>query len=186
MAIGMGAQVVILDRSVDALRRLVSEFGTAIQTVYSSKAALNEHVLTADLVIGGVLIPGAAAPKLVTADMVSRMKPGSAIVDVAIDQGGCFETSHATTHQDPTYIVDDVVHYCVANMPGAVARTSTLSLNNATLPYIVSLADLGWEEAIQRDEHLANGLNVHAGKITSEEVAVALGREFTPYNPTNA
>jgi alanine dehydrogenase len=159
MAIGMGAQVVILDRSVDALRRLVSEFGTAIQTVYSRK--------------------------LVTADMVSRMKPGSAIVDVAIDQGGCFETSHATTHQDPTYIVDDVVHYCVANMPGAVARTSTLALNNATLPYIVSLADLGWEDAIQRDEHLANGLNVHAGKITSEEVAVALGREFTPYNPAN-
>lgn len=186
MALGMGAQVVILDRSVDALRRLVSEFGTTIQTVYSSKAALEEHVLSSDLVIGGVLIPGAAAPKLVTADMVARMKPGSAIVDVAIDQGGCFETSHATTHQDPTYIVNDVVHYCVANMPGAVARTSTLALNNATLPYIVSLADLGWEDAIQRDEHLANGLNVHAGKITSEEVAVALGREFTPYNPANA
>jgi len=186
MAIGMGAHVVVLDRSVDVLRRLVTEFGTAIQTVYSSKAALEEHVVSADLVIGGVLIPGAAAPKLVTADMVSRMKAGSAVVDVAIDQGGCFETSHATTHQDPTFIVDEVVHYCVANMPGAVARTSTLALNNATLPYIVSLADLGWEDAIQRDEHLAKGLNVHAGKITSEEVAVALGREYSPYRPGNA
>ena len=182
MAIGMGANVVILDRSVDVLRRLVSEFGTSINTVYSSKASLEEHVLSADLVIGGVLIPGAAAPKLVTKEMVSRMKPGSAVVDVAIDQGGCFETSRATTHQDPTYIVDDVVHYCVANMPGAVARTSTLALNNATLPYIVALADLGWQEAIRRDPHLANGLNVHDGKITSEEVAVALGREYTPYS----
>lgn len=181
MAIGMGAQVVILDRSVDVLRRLVSEFGTAVQTVYSSRAALEEHVLSADLVIGGVLIPGAAAPKLVTADMVSRMKPGSAVVDVAIDQGGCFETSHATTHQDPTYLVDDVVHYCVANMPGAVARTSTLALNNATLPYIVALADLGWKAAVARDKHLANGLNIHEGAITSKEVAEALGREYVPY-----
>lgn len=181
MAIGMGAQVVILDRSVDVLRRLVSEFGTAVQTVYSSRAALEEHVLSADLVIGGVLIPGAAAPKLVTADMVSRMKPGSAVVDVAIDQGGCFETSHATTHQDPTYLVDGVVHYCVANMPGAVARTSTLALNNATLPYIVALADLGWKAAVARDKHLANGLNIHEGAITSKEVAEALGREYVPY-----
>jgi alanine dehydrogenase len=185
MALGMGAQVVILDRSVDVLRRLVSEFGAGLQTVHSSRAALEEHVISADLVIGGVLIPGAAAPKLVTADMVSRMKPGSAVVDVAIDQGGCFETSHATTHQDPTFIVDQVVHYCVANMPGAVARTSTLALNNATLPYIVSLADLGWQEAISRDPHLANGLNIHAGMITSEEVAVALGRNFTPYVAPN-
>lgn len=182
MAIGMGANVVILDRSVDVLRRLVSEFGTSINTVYSSKASLEEHVLSADLVIGGVLIPGAAAPKLVTKEMVSRMKPGSAVVDVAIDQGGCFETSRATTHQDPTYIVDDVVHYCVANMPGAVARTSTLALNNATLPYIVALAEFGWQEAVRRDPHLANGLNVHDGKITNEEVAVALGREYTPYS----
>jgi alanine dehydrogenase len=181
MAIGMGAQVVILDRSVDVLRRLVSEFGTAIQTVYSSKAALEEHVISADLVIGGVLIPGAAAPKLVTADMVSRMKPGSAVVDVAIDQGGCFETSHATTHQDPTYIVDGVVHYCVANMPGAVALTSALALNNATLPHIVALAELGWKEAIRRDPHLGNGLNVHAGEITRPEIAEALGRNFVEY-----
>ncbi|MFT6916656.1 MAG: alanine dehydrogenase [Motiliproteus sp.] len=181
MAIGMGAQVVILDRSVDVLRRLVSEFGTAIQTVYSSKAALEEHVISADLVIGGVLIPGAAAPKLVTADMVSRMKPGSAVVDVAIDQGGCFETSHATTHQDPTYLVDGVVHYCVANMPGAVALTSALALNNATLPHIVALAELGWKEAIRRDPHLGNGLNVHAGEITRPEIAEALGRNFVEY-----
>ncbi|WP_136681124.1 alanine dehydrogenase [Neptunomonas sp. XY-337] len=183
MAIGLGARVVILDRNIDVLRRLVAEFGTSVETVYSSKAALEEHVLSADLVIGGVLIPGAAAPKLVTKEMVTQMKPGAAVVDVAIDQGGCFATSHPTTHQEPTYIVDDVVHYCVANMPGAVARTSTLALNNATLPYIVALADLGWEEALRRDPHLANGLNVHAGNITSEEVATALGREYVPYNP---
>ncbi len=181
MAIGLGAQVVVLDRSVDVLRRLVLEFGTRVQTIYSGKAALEEHVLSADLVIGGVLIPGAAAPKLVSAAMVKRMKPGSAVVDVAIDQGGCFETSHATTHEDPTYIVDDVVHYCVANMPGAVARTSTLALNNATLPHIVALADLGWEEAIRRDPHLANGLNIHAGQVTCREVAQALGKAFVPY-----
>jgi alanine dehydrogenase len=184
MAIGLGAQVVVLDRSVDVLRRLISEFGTQVQTVYSSQAALEEHVLSADLVIGGVLIPGAAAPKLVTADMVRRMKPGSAVVDVAIDQGGCFETSHATTHQEPTYIVDDVVHYCVANMPGAVARTSTLALNNATLPHILALADLGWEAAIRRDPHLANGLNIHAGQVTCKEVAEALGKTFVPYQAT--
>lgn len=180
MALGLGAQVVVLDRSVDVLRRLVADFGTQLQTVYSSAAALEEHVLSADLVIGGVLIPGAAAPKLVTADMVKRMKPGAAVVDVAIDQGGCFETSKATTHQDPTYIVDEVVHYCVANMPGAVARTSTLALNNVTLPHTLALADLGWEEALRRDRHLRNGLNVHAGKITCAEVAEALGREYHP------
>ncbi|MBY4675189.1 alanine dehydrogenase [Marinobacterium arenosum] len=182
MAVGMGAQVVVLDRSVDVLRRLVAEFGTSIQTVYSSKASLEAHVLSADLVIGGVLIPGAAAPKLVTAEMVKQMKPGAVVVDVAIDQGGCFETSRATTHQEPTYIVDDVVHYCVANMPGGVARTSTLALNNATLPHILALADLGWQEAIRRDKHLANGLNVHNGQITCAEVAEALGLEYAPYN----
>ncbi len=180
MALGMGAQVVVLDRSVEVLRRLVSEFGTQLQTVLSTRAELEEHVLSADLVIGGVLIPGAAAPKLVTAEMVRAMKPGSAVVDVAIDQGGCFETSHATTHQDPTYIVDDVVHYCVANMPGAVARTSTLALNNATLPHIVALADLGWQEALRRDPHLANGLNIHAGQVTCPEVAEALGYPCAP------
>ncbi|NVK41752.1 MAG: alanine dehydrogenase [Oceanospirillaceae bacterium] len=181
MAIGLGAQVVVLDRSVDVLRRLVAEFGTRIQTVYSSKAALEEHVLSADLVIGGVLIPGAAAPKLVTAEMVRKMKPGSAVVDVAIDQGGCFETSRATTHQEPTYMVDGVVHYCVANMPGAVARTSTLALNNATLPHILALAELGWEKAIQRDPHLARGLNIHAGAVTCREVAEALDKPYAPY-----
>ena len=134
------------------------------------------------MVVGAVLIPGAAAPKLLNEQHIANMKKGSVVVDVAIDQGGCFATSKATTHQDPVYIVDGVVHYCVANMPGAVARTSTLALNNATLPYVVALADLGWKEAINRDKHLANGLNIHAGKITSQEVAVALGREYTPYS----
>ena len=181
MAVGMNADVVVLDRSLDVLRRIDAEFGNRVKAIYSSTAALEEQVLDADLVIGGVLIPGAAAPKLVTAEMVKRMKPGAAVVDVAIDQGGCFETSHATTHQEPTYIVDDVVHYCVANMPGAVARTSTLALNNATLPHIVALADLGWEEALRRDPHLANGLNVHAGEVTRPEVAEALGLDFSEY-----
>jgi alanine dehydrogenase len=143
--------------------------------VYSTRTSLEEHVLKADLVIGGVLIPGAAAPKLVTADMIKRMKPGSVVVDVAIDQGGCFETSRATTHADPTYIVDDVVHYCVANMPGAVPRTSTFALTNATLPYVRALADFGWEAALKRDAGLAAGLNVHAGQITHDAVAEALG-----------
>ena len=169
MAIGMGANVVILDRSIDVLRRLDAQFGARLETVYSSKDALEEHVLSADLVIGGVLIPGAAAPKLVTEDMIKRMKPGSAVVDVAIDQGGCFATSHATTHAEPTYIVDDVVHYCVANMPGGVPRTSTFALNNATLPYIIALAD---------DAHLLNGLNVHKGLVTCRSVADNLGFEY--------
>ncbi|QSX38910.1 alanine dehydrogenase [Shewanella sedimentimangrovi] len=173
MAVGMGADVVVLDRSIDALRRLNVQFGSAVKAVYSTADAIERHVLEADLVIGGVLIPGAAAPKLVTADMIKRMKPGSAIVDVAIDQGGCVETSHATTHQDPTYIVDDVVHYCVANMPGAVARTSTFALNNATLPYIIKLANLGYREALLADKHLLNGLNVMHGKVTCKEVAEA-------------
>ncbi len=143
MAVGMGARVIVMDRNVDVLRRLVAQFGTRIEPVFSSHDAVEAAVLTADLVIGGVLIPGAAAPKLVSAAMVKRMKPGAAVVDVAIDQGGCFETAHATTHADPTYIVDDVVHYCVANMPGAVPRTSTFALNNATLPFILELATKG-------------------------------------------
>src|SRR3990167_4218494 len=171
MAVGLGAQVIVLDRNVDVLRRLVAQFGTRIETVFSSADAVERHVLDADLVIGGVLIPGAAAPKLVTADMVKRMKPGSAAVDVAIDQGGCFETSHATTHADPTYIVDDVVHYCVANMPGAVPRTSTFALNNATLPFIIELANKGAKKALADNAHLRNGLNVHAGMVTYEPVA---------------
>lgn len=179
MAVGMGADVVVLDRSIDALRRLNVQFGSAVKAIYSTADAIERHVLEADLVIGGVLIPGAAAPKLVTRSMITRMKPGSAIVDVAIDQGGCVETSHATTHQDPTYIVDDVVHYCVANMPGAVARTSTFALNNATLPYILKLASLGYKEALLQDKHLLNGLNVIHGKVVCKEVAHALGLEYT-------
>ncbi|MCL1088832.1 alanine dehydrogenase [Shewanella profunda] len=179
MAVGMGADVVVLDRSIDALRRLNVQFGSAVKAIYSTADAIERHVLEADLVIGGVLIPGAAAPKLVTRSMISRMKPGSAIVDVAIDQGGCVETSHATTHQDPTYIVDDVVHYCVANMPGAVARTSTFALNNATLPYILKLANLGYKEALLQDKHLLNGLNVMHGKVVCKEVAHALNLEYT-------
>jgi len=178
MAIGMGANVVILDRSIDVLRRLDAQFGAQLETVFSSKDALDKHVLSADLVIGGVLIPGAAAPKLVTEDMIKRMKPGSAVVDVAIDQGGCFATSHATTHAEPTYIVDDVVHYCVANMPGAVPRTSTFALNNATLPYIISIANKGYKAALEADQHLLNGLNVHKGMVTCHSVADNLGFEY--------
>ncbi|WP_444998146.1 alanine dehydrogenase [Aliikangiella sp. IMCC44359] len=178
MAIGLGANVVILDRSIDVLRRLDAQFGAQLETVFSSKDALEEHVLSADLVIGGVLIPGAAAPKLVTAEMIKRMKPGSAVVDVAIDQGGCFETSKATTHAEPTYIVDDVVHYCVANMPGAVPRTSTFALNNATLPFIISIANKGYKAALESDKHLLNGLNVHKGVVTCHSVADNLGFDY--------
>ncbi|MCH1920434.1 alanine dehydrogenase [Shewanella sp. A3A] len=180
IAIGMGADVTVVDRSIDALRRLNAQFGAALKTVYSTADAIEKLVLEADLVIGGVLIPGAAAPKLITKEMVAKMKPGSAIVDVAIDQGGCVETSKATTHQDPTYIVNDVVHYCVANMPGAVARTSTFALNSATLPYILKLAKLGYKEALMHDRHLLNGLNVMHGKLTCREVAEAHGLEYTP------
>lgn len=178
MAVGMGAEVVILDRNINVLRRLDAQFGNKIKAVYSTADALEKHVLEADLVIGGVLIPGAAAPKLVTAQHIKNMKPGSAIVDVAIDQGGCIATSKATTHADPTYIVDEVVHYCVANMPGAVPRTSTFALNNATLPYIIKLANLGYKEALLKDEHLLNGLNVIDGKVTCESVAQNLGFDY--------
>ncbi|MCL1126876.1 alanine dehydrogenase [Shewanella surugensis] len=174
MAVGLGADVVVLDRNIDTLRRLNVQFDNKIKAIYSTASTIEKYVLEADLVIGGVLVPGAAAPKLVTKDHIKRMKSGAAIVDVAIDQGGCIETSHATTHEDPTYIVDDVVHYCVANMPGAVARTSTFALNNATLPYIIKLADLGYKKALQQDKHLRNGLNVMHGKITCAEVAEAL------------
>lgn len=177
MAVGMGADVTILDRSVAKLRQLDSEFGSTVKCVYSTAAAIEEYALDADLVIGAVLIPGASAPKLLTRDIISRMKKGSVVVDVAIDQGGCFETSKATTHQDPTYVVDDVVHYCVANMPGGVARTSTLALNNVTLPYALKLA-ADHRAALQKDEHLRNGLNVHEGKITCKAVADALGYAY--------
>jgi len=178
MAVGMGARVTVLDKSVDRLRQLDLVFGNRITTAYSNAQALEEAVLSAELVIGGVLIPGAAAPKLVTRDMVSRMKKGSVIVDVAIDQGGCFETSHATTHAEPTFVVDGVIHYCVANMPGAVARTSTFALNNATIGHAVALANKGWRQALRDNAHLKAGLNVAAGKVTYEAVARDLGYEY--------
>ena len=175
IAVGTGAHVVALDRNIDKLRRMEDLFGARVVTAFASREAVEKHVLSADLVIGAVLVPGAAAPKLVTREMVGRMKPGSVLVDVAIDQGGCFETSRPTTHSDPTYVVDRVVHYCVANMPGAVPRTSTYALNNATLPYVLALAGHGWREAMRRDAHLRAGLNVHDGKVTCREVAEALG-----------
>jgi alanine dehydrogenase len=179
IALGMGARVTVLDRSVDALKRLWTHYGPALQTVFSTAEAIERHVAAADLVIGGVLIAGAAAPKLVTRAMLGRMQPGSVIVDVAIDQGGCFETSHATTHAEPTYLVDGIVHYCVANMPGGVPRTSTLALNNATLPFVVAIADKGWKRALAADAHLRQGLNVAFGKVTCAPVAQALGYKWT-------
>ena len=178
MALGLGADVTVLDRSVDVLRRINAQFNGAVKAIYSTADALEQEVLAADLVIGGVLVPGAAAPKLVTKDHIKRMKPGSAIVDVAIDQGGCVETSKPTTHAEPTYIVDDVVHYCVANMPGAVPRTSTFALNNATLPFILRLANKGYKQALLDDAHLMNGLNVMNGLVTNQSVAEALGFAF--------
>ncbi|HVO88448.1 MAG TPA: alanine dehydrogenase [Casimicrobiaceae bacterium] len=180
IALGMGAEVWVLDRNVDVLRRLWAQFGRPLNTVFSTRDAIERHVMNADLVIGGVLIPGASAPKLVTREMVSRMKPGSVVVDVAIDQGGCFETSHPTTHAEPTYVVDNVVHYCVANMPGGVPRTSTFALNNATLPFVLELADKGWQGALRDDVHLRAGLNIAFGKVTCEPVALALGYPYVP------
>ncbi|WP_455385094.1 alanine dehydrogenase, partial [Acidihalobacter prosperus] len=173
MAVGMRADVVVLDKSEAVLEQLDGLFQGRAKTVYSTRDSLERHVLEADLVIGGVLIPGAAAPKLVSSDLVSRMKPGSVIVDVAIDQGGCTENSRPTTHAEPTYVIDGVVHYCVANMPGGVPLTSTYALNNATLPYILKLANQGWRQALAEDEHLLRGLNVHAGKLTNAEVGEA-------------
>src|SRR5512133_1667246 len=178
MAVGLGARVTVLDKNVDRLRQLDLVFGNRVNTVYASVHSVEEAVLEADLVIGAVLIPGAAAPKLVTRGMVSRMKKGAVVVDVAIDQGGCFETSHATTHTEPTFVVDGVVHYCVANMPGAVARTSTFALNNATIAHAVALADKGWKQALKDDPHLKNGLNVANGHVTYEAVAKALGYTY--------
>jgi alanine dehydrogenase len=178
MAVGLGARVTVLDKSVDRLRQLDLVFGNRISTVYSTAASIEEAVLDADLVVGGVLVVGAAAPKLVTRDQISRMKKGAVIVDVAIDQGGCFETSHATTHADPVYVVDGVIHYCVANMPGAVARTSTFALNNATIGHAVALADKGWKVALRENAHLRNGLNVCEGKVTYEAVAHDLGLAY--------
>ncbi|MDN3922585.1 alanine dehydrogenase [Roseateles violae] len=180
MAVGLGARVTVLDKNVDRLRQLDLIFGNRITTLYSSAQSVEEAVLAADLVIGGVLIPGAAAPKLVTRAMVARMKKGAVVVDVAIDQGGCFETSHPTTHAEPTFVVDGVVHYCVANMPGAVARTSTFALNNATIGHALALADKGWRQALRDDVHLRAGLNVAAGQVTYEAVARALGHPYVP------
>ena len=180
MAVGVGARVTVLDRNVDRLRQLDLVFGNRIATLHSTVSSVEEAVLSADLVIGGVLIPGAAAPKLVTREMVSRMTPGAVVVDVAIDQGGCFETSRPTTHAEPTYVVDGVVHYCVANMPGAVARTSTFALNNATIGHALSLADKGWRQALRDNPHLAAGLNVAGGQVTCEPVARQLGHAYTP------
>ncbi|GAM54821.1 alanine dehydrogenase [Vibrio ishigakensis] len=178
MAVGMRADVTILDRNIHTLRALDEEFQGRAKVVYSTEEALTRHVTEADLVIGAVLIPGAAAPKLVTKEHIKAMKRGAAVVDVAIDQGGCFETSHATTHADPVYMVDDVVHYCVANMPGAVARTSTYALNNVTLPYILKLANKGYQEALTEDNGFLNGLNVIHGMVTCKEVAENFDLEY--------
>lgn len=178
IARGMGADVTILDRSLLRLKQIDELYGNSINTLFSTVDAIEEQLKQADMVIGAVLIPGAAAPKLVTRGMLKLMKPGSVLVDVAIDQGGCFETSRATTHQEPTYVVDNVIHYCVANMPGGVAQTSTFALTNATLPYTMALADKGLD-ALKGDKHFAAGLNVHKGKVTNKAVAEALDYDFT-------
>jgi len=178
LAVGMGARVTILDRSLPRLAWLDTTFDGRLTTLYSTADALETAVIHADLVIGAVLVPGAAAPKLVTRAMLKRMKPGAVIVDVAIDQGGCFETSRATTHQNPTYVDEGVVHYCVANMPGGVARTSTFALTNATLPFALALADKGYKRALLDDPNLREGLNVHLGRVTYKAVAEALGHDY--------
>lgn len=180
MAVGLGARVTVLDTNVNRLRELDLVFGNRISTLYSSAQNIEDALRDAQLVIGGVLVPGAAAPKLVSRDMIAQMRTGSVVVDVAIDQGGCFETSRPTTHADPTYVVDEVVHYCVANMPGAVARTSTIALTNATLRHAVALADKGWRRALKDDLHLRNGLNVAQGDVTCEAVARDLSYAYVP------
>ena len=180
MAVGLGARVVVLDRSLDVLRFLDTTFASRIATVFSNVESIERHIRDADVVIGAVLIPGAAAPKLVTREDLKIMRNGSVLVDVAIDQGGCFETSRPTTHSEPTYIVEGIVHYCVANMPGAVPRTSAFALNNATLPFTLALADKGPKKAMLDNPHLLNGLNVHRGKVTYEDVARDLGYDYVP------
>ena len=180
MAMGLEASVTVIDKLLPRLNELDMQFGPTLNTIYATMEAVEQYVIGADLVIGAVLIPGAAAPRLVTKDMIKKMQKGSVVVDVAIDQGGCFETSKPTTHADPTYIVDDVVHYCVTNMPGAVARTSARALNNATLPFVIALANKGYQKALQDDPHLLNGLNIHKGHVTYEAVARDLGMEFLP------
>ena len=180
MAMGLEASVTVIDKSLPRLNELDMQFGPTLNTIYATMETVEQYVIGADLVIGAVLIPGAATPRLVTKDMIKKMQKGSVVVDVAIDQGGCFETSKPTTHADPTYIVDDVVHYCVTNMPGAVARTSARALNNATLPFVIALANKGYQKALQDDPHLLNGLNIHKGHVTYEAVARDLGMEFLP------
>ncbi len=179
MAMGLEASVTIIDRSLSRLKELDQQFGSRAQTLYSTAETIEQAVLDADLVIGAVLVPGATAPRLVSRNTVRRMRPGSVLVDIAIDQGGCFETSRPTSHSAPTYVAEGVVHYCVTNMPGAVPRTSTLALNNATMPFILALADKGWLQALIDDEHLCNGLNIHAGQLTHAAVAHDLGLPYT-------
>jgi alanine dehydrogenase len=180
MAMGVEANVMVIDKSLDRLKQLDEMFGSKLYTQFATVDAIEHYVTDADLVIGAVLVPGAAAPKLVTRDMLKRMRKGSVLVDISIDQGGCFETSKATTHADPTYVVDGIVHYCVANMPGAVARTSTIALNNATLPFAVALANKGYRRACADDIHLRHGLNIHAGKLTYKAVGDALKIKYIP------
>ncbi len=180
MAVGLDARVTVIDKNLERLRQLDFHYGNRINTVFSTRTAIEDAVLQADAVIGAVLLPGAAAPKLVSRELVAKLQSGTVLVDVAIDQGGCFETSRPTTHTDPTFVVDGVVHYCVANMPGAVARTSTLALNNATLPHALALANLGWKDALRANPNLLNGLNVCEGKVTYQAVAAALGLPYVP------
>ncbi|MFD2232225.1 alanine dehydrogenase [Phaeospirillum tilakii] len=180
VALGIGAEVVVLDRSMRRLTELDTLYGPRLRTLFATAEAIEQHLPTADLIVGAVLVPGAAAPKLIRRDQLARIRPGRVLVDVAIDQGGCFETSRPTTHAEPTFVVDGVVHYCVANMPGAVARTSTLALTNATLPYVLALAGAGWQEAARRDPHLAAGINIHAGAVAHQAVAEALGKPYQP------
>lgn len=178
MALGLGAEVSVLDKSISRLKTLDDLYRGRLKTLFSTSDALEEVIRESDLIVGAVLVAGAAAPKLIKREMLQEMKPGSVLVDVAIDQGGCFETSIATTHANPSYVVDGIVHYCVANMPGAVARTSTQALTNATLPFVISLADKGWQKALKEDQHFAAGLNVHSGKITHKAVADAFGLSY--------
>jgi alanine dehydrogenase len=180
VAVGLGARVTVLDRSVRRLQELDAQFGSKLNTIYAASLAIEEHVTTADVVIGAVLSPGAWAPKLVRANVVRGTRQGAVIVDVAIDQGGCFETSHPTTHADPTYVVDGVVHYCVTNMPSAVARTASHALNNVTLPHVLALANHGYRRALRDNPHLRAGLNVHAGCITHPAVAESLSLPYVP------
>ncbi len=179
MAMGVEAHVIVIDKSLGRLKELDMQFGSRLHTLFATADAIEREVVSADLVIGAVLVPGAAAPKLVSRAMVRQMRPGSVLVDIAIDQGGCFETSRPTTHSDPTYVEEGVVHYCVTNMPGAVARTSTFALNNATLPFVIALADKGWRQALKDDPNLRNGLNVHSGAVTHLAVAQDLGLDYS-------